>query len=139
MFERELDLTENILRDSFANVARVSGSSDDVHVRSFIASLKIKTRNYEVANHPLVTRRKQTGHVHEAEQLVESRLNIVHPDSYEAVKLLNSRLVVLGPSDVPVCMFLIHRRTGSHETTIIWSEIRGNQCATIPVVSLEQI
>ena len=73
-----------------------SSSLDDIHIRSFIASLKTKTKNYEVTNHALVTRRSHTGHVHEAEQLVESKLDIVHRDSYQAVELPNSRLVRLG-------------------------------------------
>ena len=104
--ERKLDSTVNILRDALANVTKVNGSSDDVYVRNCITSLKTKTKNYEVANHALVTRKKQTGHVHAAEQLVEIRLGIVHRDSYEAVKLLNSRLIALG-----------HERCSSFEYT----------------------
>ena len=49
-----------------------------------------------MANRALITRKKQTGHVLAAEQIAESRLDIVHPDSYKAVKLLSSRLVALG-------------------------------------------
>ena len=96
LLEREVDSTESILRDSLAIVTSVIGSSDDVHTRKFITSLKIKTKNYEVANHALVNSRRQTGHVHAAEQLIESRLDIVHRDAYQAVKLFSSRLVTLG-------------------------------------------
>ena len=94
--ERELDSTEVTLRDALANVTNISGSSDDVHIRDFITSLKTKTKNYEVANHALIIRRRHIGNTHEADQLVESRLEIVHRDSYQVVKLLNSRLVTLG-------------------------------------------
>ena len=96
LLEHELDSTEGILHDSLANATRVSGSSDYANIRRFIAYLKTKNKNYEVANHALVTRRRQTSHVHEAEQLVWSRLDTLHRDSYQAVKLLNSRLVTLG-------------------------------------------
>ena len=81
VLERELDSTENILRDSLADVTKVNGSSDDVYVRNCITSLKTKTKNYEIANHALVTRKKQTGHIPAAEQLVEIRLGKVHRDS----------------------------------------------------------
>ena len=73
----------------------MNGCSDDVYILNFITSLKTKTKNYEVANHALVTRKEQTGHVHAAEQLVEIQLGIVHRDSCEGVKLLNSRLIAL--------------------------------------------
>ena len=96
LLEHEVDSTEVILRDFFANVTRVSGSSDDVHIRSFIASLKTKTKNYEVANRALVACKEQTDHVRAAKHLAESRLNIVHRDSYGAVRLPNTPLVALG-------------------------------------------
>ena len=83
VLERELDLTENILRDLLANVAKMNGSSNYVYIRNCITSftsLKTKTKKYEVANQALVPRKKQTGHVHAAEQLVEIRLGIVHRD-----------------------------------------------------------
>ena len=88
-------MTEGILRDTLANVTKVSISTDDIHIHGFIASLKTKTKNYEVANHVLVTRRRQTGHIHDAGQLAESRFNLVHRSSYDAIKLLNTRLVTL--------------------------------------------
>ena len=96
LLESELDSTEAALRDALANVTKISNSSDDVHIRGFITSLKTKTKTYETANHALIVCRRHTGDIHEADQLVENRLEIVHGDSYQAVKLLNSRLVALG-------------------------------------------
>ena len=96
LLEREVDSTEGILRNTLANVTKVSGFSDEVYIRNFIASLKTKTKDYEVANHALVTGRRHTAHIHKADQLVESGLEIVHRESYQAFKLLNSRLVTLG-------------------------------------------
>ena len=96
LLERELDSTEVTLHDALANVTKISNSSDDVHIRGFNTSLKTKKKNYEAPNHALIVRRRHTGNIHEADQLVEIRLEIVHRDSYQAVKLLNSRLVTLG-------------------------------------------
>ena len=97
MLEHVVVTTENILRNALAYVTKVNGSSNDVYIRICITSLSTETKNYEeVANHAVVTRKKQTGHVHAAEQLVEFRLGIVHRDSCEAGKLLNSRLIMLG-------------------------------------------
>ena len=96
LLEHEVDSTEGIPRDTLANVTKFSGSSDEVRIRRCISSLKTKTKNYEAANHALVTRRRYIGHVHEADQLVESRLDVLHRDSYQLVKFPNSRLVTLG-------------------------------------------
>ena len=74
----------------------MNGSSDDVYIRNYITSLKSKIEKYEVVNHALVTRKEQTGHVHAAEHLIEIILGIIHRDSYEVVKLLNSRMIALG-------------------------------------------
>ena len=40
--------------------------------------------------------KKQYGNELESEQMIETRFNIVHRDTYDAVKLLNSRLMALG-------------------------------------------
>ena len=96
VLEHELVTTENILRNALTTVTKLNGSSDDVYIRNCIMSLKTKTKNYEVANHALVTRKQRTSYVHAAGQLVEIRLGIVHRDSCEALKLLNSRLIAIG-------------------------------------------
>ena len=67
VLERELVSMENILRNSLANVSKVKSSSHYIYIRNYITSLKTKTKNNKVANHALVTRKKQTGHVHAAE------------------------------------------------------------------------
>ena len=81
VLERKLNSTENILRDSLANVTKMNGSSDEVYIRNCITSFKTKTKSYEVANHALVTRKKPTYHVHAAKNLVEIRLGLVRRDS----------------------------------------------------------
>ena len=80
VLEHELVMTENVLRDALAYATKVNGSSDDVYIRNSITCLKTKANNYEVANHALVTRKEQTGHVQNTEHLVEIRLGIVHQD-----------------------------------------------------------
>ena len=104
----ELVRTENILLNALATVTKVNSSSNDIYICNCITPLKIKTKIYEVANHALVIRNKQPGHVHAAEQWVEVRLGIVHRDSSEVVNLLNSRLIAVG-----------HERCSSlHESSI---------------------
>ena len=52
-----------------------------VYICICITPLKTKTKNYEVANHVLVTHKEETGHVHAAEQKVAIRLGIVQRES----------------------------------------------------------
>ena len=95
ILERELDAAESSLLDSLASVPRVYASSDDIHIRDYIGVLKSNSKKYETVNHDLASRKKQNGNVLESDQLIKTRLNIVHRDTYDAVKLLNSRLIAL--------------------------------------------
>ena len=88
--ENELITAEILLRNSLTSVAKVNSSFDGIYNRNCVTSL-ITKKNYEVATCALISRKEQTSHVRAAEQLAESRLDIVHRNSYEAVKLLNSR------------------------------------------------
>ena len=78
LLERELDSTDVTLRHALANVTKISNSSDYVHIRRFTMSLKTQTKYYEAASHALIVRMRHTGNIHEADQLIENRLQIVH-------------------------------------------------------------
>ena len=139
LLECEVDSTKGTLRDFLANITSAIGFTDDVHIRSFITSLKTKTKNYEVVSHALVTRRKQTGYAHDAEQLIESRLDMIHRDSYQAVKLLHSRLVTLGHEQYSSLHVSNTSEDGFARDNNKLVKKKGIPRATIPVVLLEQI
>ena len=59
ILERELDAAESSLRDSLAAVTKVNASSDDIHIREYIGTLKSKSEKYAAVNHALASRKKK--------------------------------------------------------------------------------
>ena len=58
ILERELDAAESSLLDALAAVTKVHTSSDDIHIRDYIRTLKNKSEKYATANHDLASRKK---------------------------------------------------------------------------------
>ena len=59
-----------------------------------LSKLKLQSDNYSEANRALIRRKRELGYTSEVEELVKSRLKLVHCDAFELMGILNNRLRV---------------------------------------------
>ena len=96
MLVSNLDACEHTIRHTLAESPKCALTSDPQCIVEAISKLKIQSDNYSEANRALVRRKRELGSTNEVEELVASRLKLVHGDAFEAVEILNNRLRVLG-------------------------------------------
>ena len=92
MLVSNCDACEHAIRHTLAESPKCALTSDTQCIMEAISKLKIQADNYSEANRALVKCKREFGYTSEVEELVASRLKLIHGDAFEAVAMLNNRL-----------------------------------------------
>ena len=93
---RDCEASEETLTSLLSRVPDISKSESETTLKEFIGSLKAASADFAKKNRALADHLRRSGSVDEANRTSDHRLQIIHGDTRESVRRLNSQLQELG-------------------------------------------